>query len=122
MIIAIVLTWLLMSEGFLVKHFYHYSRLKYLQENTSVLKQRLHWVCSFHASAKVLKVLQVALREIFFFSCLDNFLILNLIGFSQDDLPGVSMFISTQSVCREPLSSSVGERKACSAPCIRLCL
>lgn len=92
---AIVLPWLLMSEGFLVKHLCHYSRLKYLQENTSALRQSVHWVCSFHASVKVMEVLQVALRAERSFSWPDNFPILNLVGFSQYDFPGVSVFIST---------------------------
>lgn len=94
-VIAIVLTWLLMSEGFLVKFLRHYSRLKYLQENTSALRQSLHWVWSSHASVQVQKVLQVALRAVRFFPYPDSFLILNLIGFSQNDLPGVSVFFSS---------------------------
>lgn len=73
----------------------HYSRLKYLQENTSALRQTLQWICFFHASVKVMGVLQVALRAERLLSCPDSFTLLNLVGFSQNDLPGVSVLIST---------------------------
>lgn len=97
-VIAIIIIQLLTSESFLVKLIRHCSTMKYLQENTSALRQSFHWVCSSHASVKVLKTLQVALRAVSFLSCPNNFLLLNLISFYQSDLPGAptytSLFIS----------------------------
>jgi len=96
---VIIIIQSLTPENFLVKLLHHYSTIKYLQENTSALRQSFHWIWSSHASVKVLEPLQVPLKAVIFLSYPNNFLMLNLITFYQNALSGappyVSFFISS---------------------------
>lgn len=65
-VIEIIIIKFLTSESFLVKPLHHRSAMRSPQKNNSALRQSFYWVCTFHASVKMLQAVQVALRAVFF--------------------------------------------------------